>query len=95
MPDNARFEGLVEIVLAVESAGFDLVTTMDHFYQIGVAGREEEPMLEVYSTLAALAARTSRVRLGAMVSTTASTRPSTARRLGGPADRRTGDSHRR
>ncbi len=67
VPDDVRFEHLVEIVLAVEAAGFDLVTTMDHFYQIGVAGREEEPMLEVYSTLAALAARTSRVKLGAMV----------------------------
>jgi F420-dependent oxidoreductase-like protein len=67
VPDDARFERLVETVLAVEAAGFDLVTTMDHFYQIGVAGREEEPMLEVYSTLAALAARTSRVKLGAMV----------------------------
>jgi F420-dependent oxidoreductase-like protein len=66
-PDDARFERLVEVVLAVEAAGFDLVTTMDHFYQIGVAGREDEPMLEVYSTLAALAARTSRVKLGAMV----------------------------
>jgi len=67
VPDDARFERLVELVLAVESAGFDLVTVMDHFYQIGVAGLEEEPMLEVYSTLAALAARTSRVKLGAMV----------------------------
>lgn len=65
--DVDRFESLAKRVLAVEAAGFDMVTTMDHFYQIGVAGREEEPMLEVYSTLAALAARTSRVKLGAMV----------------------------
>jgi F420-dependent oxidoreductase-like protein len=67
VPDDARFESLAKRVLAVESAGFDLVTVMDHFYQIDVAGREQEPMLEVYSTLAALAARTSRVKLGAMV----------------------------
>ena len=67
VPDDARFESLAKRVLAAESAGFDLVTVMDHFYQIGVAGREDEPMLEVYSTLAALAARTSRVKLGAMV----------------------------
>ena len=67
VPDEDRFESLAKRVLAVESAGFDLVTVMDHFYQIGVAGREEEPMLEVYSTLAALAARTSHVKLGAMV----------------------------
>jgi F420-dependent oxidoreductase-like protein len=65
--DVDRFESLAKRVLAVEAAGFDMVTTMDHFYQIAVAGREDEPMLEVYSTLAALAARTSRVKLGAMV----------------------------
>jgi F420-dependent oxidoreductase-like protein len=65
--DIDRFDSLTKRVLAVEAAGFDLVTVMDHFYQIGVVGREEEPMLEVYSTLAALAARTTRVKLGAMV----------------------------
>jgi hypothetical protein len=52
MADIDRFDSLTKRVLAVEAAGFDLVTVMDHFYQIGVAGREEEPMLEVYSTLA-------------------------------------------
>jgi F420-dependent oxidoreductase-like protein len=65
--DIDRFESLVKRVLAAEAAGFDMVTTMDHFYQIGVVGGEEEPMLEVYSTLAALAMRTTRVKLGAMV----------------------------
>ncbi len=40
---------------------------MDHFYQIRGVGAETEPMLEAYSTLAALAARTTTVRLGALV----------------------------
>lgn len=66
--DADRFEGLVTRVCAAEEAGFDLVTVMDHFYQIAVHGSEEEPMLEAYATLSALAARTSRVKLGAMVS---------------------------
>jgi F420-dependent oxidoreductase-like protein len=69
-PDAAperRFEQVVERALAAESAGFGLVTVMDHFYQIGGVGPETEPMLESYSTLAALAARTSTVRLGALV----------------------------
>jgi F420-dependent oxidoreductase-like protein len=41
---------------------------MDHFYQIGVVGAEDEPMLEAYTTLGALAMRTERVLLGTMVS---------------------------
>jgi F420-dependent oxidoreductase-like protein len=66
--DEERFEHLVGLVQAAEAAGFDLVTVMDHFYQIPPVGPEEEPMLEAYVTLGALAARTQRVRLGAMVS---------------------------
>jgi F420-dependent oxidoreductase-like protein len=38
-----------------------------HFYQIAVMGPRTEPMLESYTLLSALAARTSRVRLGTMV----------------------------
>ena len=52
---------------AAENAGFDLVTVMDHFYQIRGVGPETEPMMEAYSTLAALAAQTNRVRLGTLV----------------------------
>ncbi len=66
--DETRFERLVTLACAAEEAGLDLVTVMDHFYQIGVHGSEEEPMLEAYATLSALAARTSRVKLGTMVS---------------------------
>ena len=66
--NETRFERLVTLACAAEDAGFDLVTVMDHFYQIAVHGSEEEPMLEAYATLSALAARTSRVKLGTMVS---------------------------
>ncbi len=37
---------------------FDMLTVMDHFYQIGVVGQEDEPMLEAYTTLGAIAMRT-------------------------------------
>jgi len=40
---------------------------MDHFYQITPIGPEEEPMLEGYMVLAALARETSRVRLATLV----------------------------
>jgi len=64
---EARFERVVELACAAEAAGFDAVTVMDHFYQIGGVGPEEEPMLEAYTTLGALAARTTRVRLATLV----------------------------
>src|SRR5215472_9447433 len=62
-----RFERVVQLACAAETAGFDAVTVMDHFYQIGGVGPETEPMLEGYVTLGALAARTSRVRLATLV----------------------------
>jgi F420-dependent oxidoreductase-like protein len=67
-PEEGLFDRVVELARAAESAGFDLVTVMDHFYQIPGVGPEENAMLESYSALAALAASTSRVRLGTMVS---------------------------
>ena len=67
VPGERLFDRLVELVQAAESAGFDMVTVMDHFYQIRNVGAEEEPMLEAYTTLGAIAARTHRVRLGTMV----------------------------
>ncbi len=61
------FQRVVDQAQAVEAAGFDLVTVMDHFYQITGVGPEDAPMLEAYTTLAALATQTKRVRLGTLV----------------------------
>jgi F420-dependent oxidoreductase-like protein len=65
--DADLFGRVVELAQAAEKAGFDLVTVMDHFYQIGPNGDEDEPMLEAYTTLGALAAKTERVLLGTLV----------------------------
>ena len=40
---------------------------MDHYHQIGNIGPPTDPMLEAYTLLGAVAARTTRVKLGAMV----------------------------
>src|SRR5689334_23854688 len=63
----ALFDRVIEQAKAAEAAGFDLVTVMDHFYQIRGVGPETEPMMEAYTTLAALSAHTSRLRLGTLV----------------------------
>src|SRR5256712_8522180 len=61
------FDHAAQLAQSAESAGFELVTVMDHFYQITGIGAEEEPMLEGYTTLGALARETSRVRLATLV----------------------------
>jgi F420-dependent oxidoreductase-like protein len=65
--DAELFERVAEIAGAAEESGFDSVWVMDHLYQIRTVGQPTEPMLEGYTLLAGLAARTSRVNLGTMV----------------------------
>ena len=67
VPHDRLFDRVAENARAAEKAGFDLVTVMDHFYQIRGVGPETEPMMEAYTTLAALATQTSRVKLGTLV----------------------------
>jgi F420-dependent oxidoreductase-like protein len=50
-----------------EASGFDTVLLMDHFYQLDSHGAHDEPMLECYTALGALAAATSTIRLSALV----------------------------
>ncbi len=68
VPNDRLFDRVAENAKAAENAGFDLVTVMDHFYQIRGIGPETEPMMEAYTTLSALATQTSRVKLGTLVS---------------------------
>ena len=67
VPNDGLFDRVVHQARAAEKAGFDMVTVMDHFYQIRGIGPETEPMLEAYTTLAAFAVSTSRVKLGTLV----------------------------
>ena len=67
VPPERLFDRVTELALAAETAGFRLVTVMDHFYQIRGVGPEDDPMLEAYATLSGIAARTTKVELGALV----------------------------
>jgi F420-dependent oxidoreductase-like protein len=59
--------GLLSVAEAADSEGLDTLWVADHLMQADPASRVDEPMLEAYTTLAYLAARTTRIRLGTMV----------------------------
>src|ERR1700678_2238898 len=58
---------LGEIAQRAEDAGVDRISVMDHVWQIGHLGPPEHEMLEAYTTLGWLAAKTERAKLLAMV----------------------------
>ncbi|MHA6781060.1 LLM class F420-dependent oxidoreductase [Pseudonocardia saturnea] len=60
-------DDLTRVVVTAEDAGFARVSVMDHVWQIGVLGPPEHEMLEAYTTLGYIAARTERVELLAWV----------------------------
>jgi F420-dependent oxidoreductase-like protein len=65
--DADLFQRVSDMAVTAEASGFDSVWVMDHFYQLPMLGRPDQPMFEAYALLSALAARTTKVRLGAMV----------------------------
>jgi F420-dependent oxidoreductase-like protein len=58
---------LAQIASTADQSGFASIWVMDHFFQIGVIGKPEEPMLEGYSALNYMAGVTKQARLGTMV----------------------------
>jgi F420-dependent oxidoreductase-like protein len=54
---------LGDVAVRAEQAGYDRVSVMDHVWQIGHLGPPEHEMLEAYTTLGFLAAKTERVKL--------------------------------
>lgn len=61
------FPTVVAQAREAEAAGFDAVFVMDHFYQLPMLGSPDQPMLEAYTALGALATATERVLLGTLV----------------------------
>jgi F420-dependent oxidoreductase-like protein len=59
---------LAEIAQLAEDVGFDRLSVMDHVWQIQVIGPPEQEMLEAYTALGYIAARTRRMSLMTVVS---------------------------
>jgi alkanesulfonate monooxygenase len=61
---------LTNVAIEADSLGFTKLSVMDHVFQIGVLGPPEDEMLEAYTALGYLAARTERIKLLAWVTAT-------------------------
>ena len=59
--------GSGDTAVAAEAAGIDLFTAMDHWFQMEHFQTAFDPMLEGYSVLSFVAAKTERLRLGLLV----------------------------
>ncbi|MBV8980277.1 MAG: LLM class F420-dependent oxidoreductase [Acidimicrobiia bacterium] len=67
VPDDRLFEHVAAMASAADDSGFTSLWVMDHFYQLPGLGGPDDKMLEGYTLLGALAARTSKVTLGTLV----------------------------
>lgn len=65
--DAELFEHVAQLASAADTSGFHSLWVMDHFFQLPPLGGPDQPMLEAYTLLGALAARTERVQLGTLV----------------------------
>lgn len=62
------FENLATAANTAERVGFDSFFVMDHYRQIPMVGQATKPMPEAYTLLGGVAARTSTIRIGTLVS---------------------------
>ena len=83
---HAIFQNIQRIAQEAERVGFDSFWIMDHFIQIPVVGDAQEPILEPWTLLSALAASTSRIRLGTMVTGTPYRNPALLAKMGATVD---------
>lgn len=75
-PDPAdAFEGLKAKAQWAENNGFTWFSVMDHLIQIPMVGAADEPFIESWTALSALAAVTSKIRLATLVSSVAYRNP--------------------
>ena len=66
-PVSELFPTVIRQAQEADESGFDAVMVMDHFYQLPMLGSPDQPMLEAYTALGALATATKNVQLGTLV----------------------------
>jgi F420-dependent oxidoreductase-like protein len=69
-----------------EDLKFDSFWMMDHFHQIQMVGKPEEPMLEGWTAISVLAGMTSEIKLGTMVTGNSYRYPSVLAKIGATLD---------
>jgi len=74
------------LINTAEDLKFDSFWVMDHFHQIMNVGKQEEPMLEGWTTTSVLAGMTSKIRLGTLVTGNSYRHPSVLAKIGATLD---------
>jgi F420-dependent oxidoreductase-like protein len=79
-------DSLKNLAAKAENSGFDSFWVMDHFHQIPVVGKQEDPMLEGWTTISVLAGITSKIKLGTLVTGVIYRHPSVLAKIGATLD---------
>jgi F420-dependent oxidoreductase-like protein len=79
-------DSLKNLATKAEKSGFDSFWVMDHFHQISGVGKQEDPMLEGWTTISVLAGITSRIKLGTLVTGIIYRHPSVLAKMGATLD---------
>jgi len=77
------FEDLARVWSASEELSYDSIWLYDHFHALG---HEDEPCLEAWTTLSALAALTNRAKIGTMTTCVSYRNPSLLAKMGATVD---------
>jgi len=85
-PKTEIYRIIERIALEAEHLGFDSFYVMDHLIQIPGVNPSTDPILEGWSTIAALAASTSKIRLGTMVTCNTFRNPTLLAKIGATVD---------
>ena len=79
-------DSLKKLATNAENLGFDSFWVMDHFHQISPVGKQEDPMLEGWTTISVLAGITSKIKLGTLVTGIIYRHPSVLAKMGATLD---------
>src|SRR5580698_7166564 len=88
--DGDPFEGLKSKAQWAENHGFVWFSVMDHLIQIGNVGAADEPFIEGWTALSALAAVTSRIRLATLATSVGYRNPALLAKIAAGVDQISG-----